>query len=99
VQIEKKREVKRLIVESACKCQKKQIFLDLNFPISLSNLPLYIERGYRGKDSYSKSGIFYIENQSLIAFGAVGNTRLTIKCRNKSCFEELDKLEEAIKEM
>jgi hypothetical protein len=94
-----KREVKRIVSEAACKCYKKEIFLELNFSLSFADLPHFISLGYREKKSYTNSGLFYLEGTSLVAIGAIGNNRLQIKCKNPNCLEELGKLEAIIQEM
>lgn len=94
------REVKRMDSGSGCdKCYKREIFLQLNFPLSFDDLPYFISIGYKEKKSYTNSGIFFLEGKNLIALGAVGSNRLKIKCKNSNCFEELSKLEVIIQEM
>lgn len=93
------REVKRETYQLKCNCGKKETILQLNFPLSFNYLPYFIEKGYKTKAAYGKGGVFYIENDDLIALGAVGNNRLQIKYKNRNSFNELDKLELAIKEL
>lgn len=94
-----KREVKRIMPKTGCKCFKQEIFLELNFSLSFADLPHFISLGYSEKKSYTNSGLFYIGARDLIAIGAVGNNRLQIKCRTPKCWEELSKLEAIIQEM
>lgn len=93
------REIKRVVSESKCKCWKKQIFLELDFPLSFNDLPYFFSNGFDGKKNYTNTGLFYIEGKSLIAIGAIGSPRLQIKVKKANYSEELDRLEVLIKEM
>ena len=94
-----KREVKRIVTESECKCSKSEIFLLLNFPLDFAYLQYFVAKGYKDKPSYTTRGIFYLDNKGFVVLGAIGSNKLQVKCRNSNCFEELDKLEAIIKEM
>lgn len=94
-----KREVERILSKPNCKCYKQEIFLNLNFSLNSEDLPYFLAFNYKNKKSYANSGLFYIEDKNLIAFGAIGNNRLRIKCKNIKCFDDLSKLEAIIKEM
>lgn len=92
-------EVKRIITEDECKCSKKEIFLELNFPLEIKHLSYFISIGYAEKKSYTNSGLFYIEGKDLIVIGPFGNNRFRIKCKNSNCLDSLDRLEAEIKEI
>ncbi len=93
------RELKRIISNSNCNCSKKETFLELNFPLDFKHLPYFISLGYKEKKAYGNSGLFFIEDSTLIAIGPVGSNRLQIKCKKPQCLDSLDRLESLIKEM
>ena len=93
-----KREVKKTIIESNC-CVKKEIFLDLNFPLHINHLAYFKSLGLKEKTSYTTNGLFYVGQDDFIAIGPIGGNRLRIKCRNSNCLASVEKFELLIKEM
>jgi hypothetical protein len=93
-------EIKRQTVNNGCsKCSKQEIILILvnNF-LKLEYLQAFIDIGYRDNKNYTNSGIFYIEDNDLIAMGPIGSNRLQIKCKNSNCINGLDKFEMFLKD-
>ena len=93
-----KRESKRIISGEGC-CTKKEIFVELTFSLDIKELSRLVSLGYREKQSYTNTGLFYIEDKDFIAIGPFGSNRLRIKCKNSNCLASLDKFEAIIQEI
>lgn len=92
-------EVKRTTTKSPskCNCSKPQSFLEFNFPMENEDLDFFIENGFKPVKSYINIGIFYVEDDNLVAIGPFGSNKLQIKCKNQNCEGSIVKFEELLK--
>ena len=75
------------------------IALKLGSPLSATFLPLLKEAGFTEWPSFTKAGIFYVDNQELTATGAFGSNILQIKCKPKNCIDSISIIEGLLAKM
>lgn len=88
--------IERFAVQQCC--GTNAVALKLGSVISKNFLPLLVDKGYTAPSHYTAAGIFYVENEGIIASGAFGSNILNIKCRiNKdNCQKYINSFEELI---
>lgn len=91
--------ISRKIIKHKCNCIKEEIYLEFDFSLKIEYLQIFIKENYKTKQSYINSGILYIEDTNLIAMAPIGTNRLKIKCKNKKCLEDLDRLEQILRDL
>lgn len=75
----------------AC-CGKTSVTFKLLNPIDLSLIDFLCKNGFVEAKHFTKSGIIYISDSLFTLTGPIGSDKLTIKCKKKSCDEEIDNL-------
>lgn len=80
-------------------CGGSGIALKLAIPISGIILPLLTSNGFTLGASFHKAGIFYAENEDLIATGAYTSNILQIKCKKRDCINFITVFEELLANM
>ena len=91
------RTVQRLTIKSKCNCQKEQIMLEFNFSLDFIYLSYFKDNNFKNNEKYAKSGIFFLENEKLVAIGPVGRNQLQIKCKTAECDKAVEELENLIR--
>lgn len=64
-------------------CGGSGFSLKLNPPLHKDMIPLFVMNNFSAPAAFTKSGIFYVENQDLIAHGSFGSDILSIRCKSK----------------
>lgn len=75
------------LISGGC-CGKSQMNLDLDIPLKRDNLSLFTSNGFVESPKFIKSGIFYVEDDGIIASCAFGAKRISIKTKNKNKWQE-----------
>ena len=73
--------IERFSVNTCCK--GTSVALKLGSPLSKDFLPSIESGGFKENPQFTKVGIFYVENASLIATGALGSDILQIRCKSE----------------
>lgn len=71
-------------VTPAC-CGKTSLRAELGAPITPKLISLLVSHGFTELMHFTKAGIMYLENSSLIVTGPIGSTKIQIKCKHKDC--------------
>ncbi len=88
-------EVKESITSSCC--GRFQISFEINKPLSRDNLKLFLDNGFIESKKFIDAGIFYVEDNNIIASCTFGSNRIEIKCKNKDkCQESSVKFKKAL---
>ena len=84
---------------SCAACANQSFSLKLEKPLTKDMLTFFSKNGFQEAQNFTNSGIFYIENVGLVATGMMGNTTLTVKCKNKNCQNFINSLEELLSQI
>jgi len=77
-------------------CGGDGVFIKLDAPITINLLNLLKQQNYIESEMFTRSGILYMDNQSLTLTGAFGSNKIQIKCKIKNCTPALDELEKLL---
>lgn len=72
---------------------------ELNFPLDIKHLQIFLDNGFISNKNYEKNGILYIEQDIIIAIGPYGSNRLQIKCKKTPCDDGMALLEKILNNM
>lgn len=82
----------------AC-CGKSSVAFKLDTPFSKDNLPYLVNAGFVEAKHFTKAGMLYIENHSLILTGAFNSNIIHAKCKVNDCANLLNDIEKLLTEM
>jgi len=82
-------QVKQTIIPSCC--GKYQIYLTLDNPLIKNYIENFKLPEYTLNEKFIQSGIFYLEDKSIIATATLGSNKITIRTKSKEYTEELNK--------
>lgn len=89
--------VKRTVrtITNSC-CNSVSYLFETELPILKSQLSFFKDSGYMAPHHFTTSGIFYVQKQALIATGAFGTTRISVRCSGPTCASKLDEFEKIL---
>jgi hypothetical protein len=68
-------------------------------PLTKDILPLLVDKGFTEAKHFTKSGMLYAENESLIINGTFGSNIIHLKCKVKECADLINSFEELLANM
>ncbi len=74
--------IKKFIIKECC--GSTSVAIIISSPLSKDILSLFLSKGFNTQPQFEKAGIFYVENEGLIANGAFGNNKIQLKCRGST---------------
>lgn len=83
--------IKKHTVKSCC--GSKSFIFEIDTPISKAHLEQFSKLGYLTPGQFTRSGIFYVQKQGLIARASFGTTKISVVCNSKSCQQLLAEFE------
>jgi hypothetical protein len=90
--------VERFVIQ-AC-CGRTSIVFKLDRPITTELLDKLVKCGFTESPQFTKAGMLYVEDMSIILTGALGSDKLQAKCKlEKDCDQKLNKLEDLLLQM
>ena len=75
------------IISDDC-CGRKLISVKIERPLTKEDVNPFIVNGFSLNKKYMDSGIFYMENDSIILRSTFGNNLIVIKTKNKKTFDD-----------
>jgi hypothetical protein len=91
--------VERHLVLGCKTCGKKMIYFKLDRPLDLSLLEVLKSNGFTEAPNFTKSGLVYATNHTLIVSGPLGGDKLNVKCKKDDCDAFLNDIEELLTKM
>lgn len=88
--------IKKHTVKSCC--GSKSFLFEIETAISKAHLEKFSKLGYLTPGQFTRSGIFYIQKQGLIARASFGTTKISVVCDGKGCQQLLAELENTLDE-
>lgn len=84
--------MKRHLIKSCC--SGKGYILELDKPLSKSNLSFFKKAGYTISNMYTNVGVFFVEKGGMTASSPFGSMKLNIRCSaGVNCSQLVDNLE------
>ena len=80
-------------------CGGSSTSLKLDSYISTHLISYLTNFGFKESEHFTKNGIMYIQNKSVILSGAFGANTLSVKCKSSDCADQLDELEKILANM
>jgi hypothetical protein len=91
--------VERLTVPSCSACSTPSIIFKVDRPLSAEVLTFLVNKGFVEDAKFTKVGLLYVDNLDFILTGALGQNKITAKCKAKDCTLKLNELEELLLQM
>jgi hypothetical protein len=92
--------IEKFRVQASCaSCGGTGAALKLSSPLSVNFLPFFRDAGFTEQPSFTKAGMFYVENQELIATGSFNTKILQLKCKYKDCSDSISIVEGLLSKM
>jgi hypothetical protein len=76
-------------------CGKILVTWKLGFQVT-KELINYLSNSFKEHNHFTKSGMLYMDNQSLVISGQLGSNSIQIRCKSKNCEQAMNDLESKI---
>ncbi len=76
----------------AC-CGRTAIMFKIDQIIDKQLLEKFVQLGFKELQNYTVAGILYVQNDKFIITATMGSDRLSIKCRQANCENDIQELE------
>ena len=86
--------IKKHTVKSCC--GNKSYILELESAVTKSHLETFKKLGYLTPKQFTRSGIFYVQREGLIARASFGTTKVSVSCNSKGCPQLMAALENTL---
>jgi hypothetical protein len=91
--------VERLTIATCSACTKPTIIFKIDRPLSAELLTFLVNKGFVEDAKFTKVGLLYVDNPDFILTGALGQNKLTAKCKMQDCTQKLNELEGLLLQM
>ena len=85
--------ISRIITKNSCKICNGAVAFKFDAPLTKNILPLLVNEGFKPKDNFTKSGLLYAENETIIISGRFGSNIIQTQCKKKDCTATLNNFE------
>jgi hypothetical protein len=89
--------VERFTVQ-AC-CGTKSLIFKTNRPIVKSDIEGLVKLGFVESANFTKAGVMYLTNETLIVSGPIGSDRLQVKCKFGDCTTKVNDFEVLLQQL
>jgi len=79
-------------------CGHKVVYYQLDNPIRKDHVEVFKRAGGTLPDHYFKCGIFYVQIGKIVANGAYGTKKISVRCSGDDCEEQLNNFVKLLEE-
>ena len=77
-------------------CGSKTVLLNLDKAVRKSQLHFFKDAGYLCPLNFENAGVFFVQQKTLIATGALGGLKLNLRCSGPDCDKQIAAFEELL---